>query len=311
LPGWATTSCSSYTQPGHRRGINAGEAPFGEPGLAAVIDVNVAAGRLRATTSYVQATNHSGLHILCVGTPQRPDSAGGGPPRSAAAFDALLHHTRRTTVILGKSSVPMGTAEEPGPPSTRPPAGTLVEVAWSPDFLRESSSLDDTARPTHHPRPTCRRRPSPNGAAVAVGTAAGRRRAADRHQHRQRRADQIRGQHLSATKTSFINMIATIASARRGHHRHHQDARPGPADRAGRAATGHRMARAAVSRETSAPELTRSRARTRAPGTSARRSRRPQPRRRAQVIRLAQTTAVGTARAAHRRVWLRVQAGLR
>src|SRR5882757_400766 len=100
------------TNPATVEAINAGEAPFGEPGLAAAIDVNVAAGRLRATTSYIQATNHSGLHILCVGTPQRPDSPAADLRDLRAAFDALLHHTRRTTVILGKSSVPMGTAED-------------------------------------------------------------------------------------------------------------------------------------------------------------------------------------------------------
>lgn len=134
------------TNPATAEAINAGDAPFGEPGLAAAISAEVAAGRLRATSSYAEATNHAGVHILCIGTPQRPDSPAADLRDLQAAFDALLHHTRRTTVILGKSSVPMGTAETLAR-RAQTTCRHLVEVAWSPDFLRESTSLVDTARP--------------------------------------------------------------------------------------------------------------------------------------------------------------------
>lgn len=132
----------------HRIAVAAGGAtPFYEPGLEPLLRKNLEAGRLWFTTRYSEAARFANVHFLCVGTPQSPDGSA-DLTQIYAAVDALAPHLTRPCVIAGKSTVPVGTGHAL---TTRiadlAPAGTRVEVAWNPEFLREGSAVDDSLLP--------------------------------------------------------------------------------------------------------------------------------------------------------------------
>ena len=124
-----------------------GETPFFEPGLEPLLRKNVDAGRLRFTTSFAEAGEFGDVHFACVGTPQGDDGSADLSYLHAAA-DALAPHLRRPCLIVGKSTVPVGTARE----LLRrirgaAPAGSGVDLAWNPEFLREGHAVADSLAP--------------------------------------------------------------------------------------------------------------------------------------------------------------------
>jgi len=122
--------------------------PFFEPGLAALLDRHVRSGRARFTTSLAQAAAFGDVHLVCVGTPQRRDGLGADVSQVRAAVDGLAPHLRRPCLVVGKSTVPVGTAAWMADRLAElAPAGSEVELAWSPEFLREGHAVDDTLRP--------------------------------------------------------------------------------------------------------------------------------------------------------------------
>jgi UDPglucose 6-dehydrogenase len=124
-----------------------GEAPFYEPGLELLLRKNIEAGRLRFTTSYAEAAAFADLHFLCVGTPQGPDGSADLQYVYAAA-DALAAHLTRPGLVVGKSTVPVGTASGLAQRiAERAPAGAGAELAWNPEFLREGFAVQDTLSP--------------------------------------------------------------------------------------------------------------------------------------------------------------------
>jgi UDPglucose 6-dehydrogenase len=90
--------------------LQAGNVPFYEPGLAELIVKQVDAGRLRFTTSVVEAAEFGDVHFLCVGTPQKRGEFAADLRHVDAAVEALAPHLRRPCLIAGKSTVPVGTA---------------------------------------------------------------------------------------------------------------------------------------------------------------------------------------------------------
>jgi UDPglucose 6-dehydrogenase len=124
-----------------------GEAPFFEPGLEPLLRKNLEAGRLRFTTSYAEVGHFGEVHFLCVGTPQSAD-ASADLQYARAAVDALAPHLTRRCLVVGKSTVPVGTARLL---TTRlraqAPAGDEVELAWNPEFLREGTAVQDSLSP--------------------------------------------------------------------------------------------------------------------------------------------------------------------
>ncbi|MBL7493764.1 UDP-glucose/GDP-mannose dehydrogenase family protein [Frankia sp. AgB1.9] len=125
--------------------LAAGEVPFFEPGLDELLQANLAAGRLRFTSSFEEVARFGDVHFLCVGTPQLPGRQNADLSYLHAAVTALAPHLRRGSLVVGKSTVPVGTAaaladrlavEAPG-----------VELAWNPEFLREGFAVEDTLRP--------------------------------------------------------------------------------------------------------------------------------------------------------------------
>src|ERR1700752_3355514 len=134
--------------PGKVAKLAAGDVPFYEPGLRKMLTDNIAAGRLRFTTDYDLAAEFADVHFLGVGTPQKRGEYGADLSHVNAVIDTLAPRLTRPSVIVGKSTVPVGTAAELGArarAAVRP--GVDVEVAWNPEFLREGFGVQDTLRP--------------------------------------------------------------------------------------------------------------------------------------------------------------------
>ena len=128
--------------------LASGEVPFFEPGLPELLVKALESGRLRFTTSYAEAAEFGDVHFICVGTPQQAGSDAADLTYVDAAFTTLARHLRRRTLVVGKSTVPVGTAAR----LTRQvdelsPVGAQVELAWNPEFLREGFAVDDTMNP--------------------------------------------------------------------------------------------------------------------------------------------------------------------
>ena len=128
--------------------LTAGEVPFYEPGLEPLLRKNVESGRLRFSTSYTEAAEFGDVHFVCVGTPQREDSLAADMRFVDSVIDNLGPHLAKDAYIIGKSTVPVGTAERLAARlSEMTPAGSTVELAWNPEFLREGFAVEDTLTP--------------------------------------------------------------------------------------------------------------------------------------------------------------------
>lgn len=124
--------------------LNAGMVPFYEPGLEEVLARNVAAGRLRFTTVLADLAP-ADVHFVCVGTPQQAGAQRADLSQVDASFAALAGHVRPGALVVGKSTVPVGTAAR----LAEELAGSApqAEVAWNPEFLREGFAVEDTLHP--------------------------------------------------------------------------------------------------------------------------------------------------------------------
>lgn len=134
--------------PGKVAKLSSGEVPFYEPGLGEVLRRNIDAGRLHFTTSYSEAAEFADLHFLGVGTPQKKGEYAADLRHVHSVIDTLAPLLDRPAVIVGKSTVPVGTAADLGARARAlAPAGDAVEVAWNPEFLREGFAVEDTLHP--------------------------------------------------------------------------------------------------------------------------------------------------------------------
>jgi UDPglucose 6-dehydrogenase len=128
--------------------LQAGELPIYEPGLEDLLRRNLEAGRLRFTTSFEEAAEFGDVHFVCVGTPQKQGEYAADVSYLDAVVDALAPHLTRECLVVGKSTVPVGTAARLAERLTRlAPAGEQVELVWNPEFLREGFAVADTLRP--------------------------------------------------------------------------------------------------------------------------------------------------------------------
>jgi len=128
--------------------LQRGEVSLYEPGLTELVARHTAEGRLRFTTSHAEAAAFGDVHFLCVGTPQQPDSDAADLRYLDAAVDALAPRLTRPALVVGKSTVPVGTAERVAARlAGLAPAGAGVELAWNPEFLREGRAVEDTLKP--------------------------------------------------------------------------------------------------------------------------------------------------------------------
>ncbi len=122
--------------------LSRGEAPFFEPGLDDLLRGGIAEGRLSFSTDMADAAGAE-VHFLAVGTPQSSDGDAADLRFVRAAVEALLPHLRPGDVVAGKSTVPVGTAEEI---SVRI-VSTGATLVWNPEFLREGWAVHDTLTP--------------------------------------------------------------------------------------------------------------------------------------------------------------------
>ncbi|MFF1378034.1 UDP-glucose dehydrogenase family protein [Streptomyces sp. NPDC058308] len=128
--------------------LNSGKAPFHERDLDDLIAKHTASGRLKFTASYAEAAAFAELHFIGVGTPQQPGENTYDLSHLFSAVRQLAPRIKGPAVVAVKSTVPVGTA-----PRVRDllhefaPAGNATEVAWNPEFLRESCAIEDTLRP--------------------------------------------------------------------------------------------------------------------------------------------------------------------
>ncbi|MDL4814720.1 UDP-glucose dehydrogenase family protein [Actinomadura opuntiae] len=128
--------------------LAAGDLPFYEPGLEPVLRRGLDSGRLRFTTSYEEAAEFGDVHFLCVGTPQKPGEYAADLTYVDAAIGALAPLLHRPCLIVGKSTVPVGTAARLAETVARTaPVGGDAVLAWNPEFLREGFAVEDTLRP--------------------------------------------------------------------------------------------------------------------------------------------------------------------
>jgi UDPglucose 6-dehydrogenase len=125
-----------------------GQVPFHEPGLDEMLRRNLITGRLKFSTDYAEVAAFGDVHFICVGTPQKQGSLAADMRYVESAVLGLAPHLSRRSLVVGKSTVPVGTAEwvEQLLQQHVVP-GTEVEVAWNPEFLREGFAVEDTLRP--------------------------------------------------------------------------------------------------------------------------------------------------------------------
>ncbi|HKP43770.1 UDP-glucose/GDP-mannose dehydrogenase family protein [Mycobacterium sp.] len=128
--------------------LQSGVVPFFEPELENIVKDGLASGNLRFTGSYAEVADFADVHFLAVGTPQNKRNRGADLSYVDAAIDALCPHLSRSTLIVGKSTVPVGTAQRLAERARRiAPVGVEVELAWNPEFLREGFAVQDTLHP--------------------------------------------------------------------------------------------------------------------------------------------------------------------
>lgn len=128
--------------------LNSGDVPIFEPGLEGLVREGLAAGRLAFTTSYERVADFGDIHFLCVGTPQRRDGNGADLSQVDACIAALAPGLSRPCLVVGKSTVPVGTAAALAARLSRiAPVGEGAEVCWNPEFLREGHGVADTLKP--------------------------------------------------------------------------------------------------------------------------------------------------------------------
>ncbi|MEV5053625.1 UDP-glucose dehydrogenase family protein [Arthrobacter sp. LAR12-1-1.1] len=128
--------------------LSRGLTPFFEPGLQDLLRENIAAGRLKFSTSLEEAAGFGDVHFICVGTPQSPNSTAADMRFVDAVVQGLAPHLKKPCLLVGKSTVPVGTAARLSEMAARlAPSGTQVNVAWNPEFLREGFAVEDTLHP--------------------------------------------------------------------------------------------------------------------------------------------------------------------
>ncbi|MFC8193769.1 UDP-glucose dehydrogenase family protein, partial [Cellulomonas sp. NPDC057328] len=128
--------------------LQAGKVPFFEPGLPELLEKNLATGRLRFTTDVASAVSQGDVHFVCVGTPQQRTSHAADLRFVEAATTAIARHLTKDAVIVGKSTVPVGTAARLRTlVAKEAPAGVEAELVWNPEFLREGKAVADTLHP--------------------------------------------------------------------------------------------------------------------------------------------------------------------
>jgi UDPglucose 6-dehydrogenase len=124
--------------------LSEGRTPFFEPGLPEVLTSALSSGRLRFSTDIAEAAGAE-VHFVAVGTPQKKGSNAADLTYVDAAVEALLPFLSAGDLVVGKSTVPVGTAARLA--TLIEDAGSGATLAWNPEFLREGFAVQDTISP--------------------------------------------------------------------------------------------------------------------------------------------------------------------
>lgn len=124
--------------------LAAGKTPFYEPGLPEILASSLASGRLTFTTD-ISLVRGCQVHFIAVGTPQAAGSNAADMRFVDAAVTALIPHLSEGDLVVGKSTVPVGTAARLR--GMIAASGSKAELAWNPEFLREGHAVKDTISP--------------------------------------------------------------------------------------------------------------------------------------------------------------------
>lgn len=124
--------------------LRQGKVPFFEPGLEELLKTEVDSGRLTFTTDFSELADCD-VHFICVGTPQKKDSLAADLTYVDASVAAVAPHAKAGSLIVGKSTVPVGTANRLA--TMLQELNPSVELAWNPEFLREGFAVEDTLHP--------------------------------------------------------------------------------------------------------------------------------------------------------------------
>lgn len=128
--------------------LSRGELPFHEPGLPELLLKHISTGRLRFTTSYEEIGAWADVHFIGVGTPQKSGEHAADMTYVDAATLSLAQHITKDSVIVGKSTVPVGTARRLKSLIAESKQQNIsIGFAWNPEFLREGFAVEDTLRP--------------------------------------------------------------------------------------------------------------------------------------------------------------------
>lgn len=127
--------------------LERGEMPIYEPGLESLVERNVSAGRLTFTTDLESAVQGAEAVFIAVGTPSRRGDGHADLSYVFQAAEGIARHVNGYTVLVTKSTVPVGTGREvlKRIRNVRPDAE--IEIASNPEFLREGSAIEDFMRP--------------------------------------------------------------------------------------------------------------------------------------------------------------------
>jgi UDPglucose 6-dehydrogenase len=192
--------------------LSNGELPFYEPGLDTLLASEIKTGRLRFTTDF-SAVADADIHFICVGTPQSKDGLAADLTYVMASVAAIAPHLKEGSLVVGKSTVPVGTAQLLRDQLAL--SAPQADLAWNPEFLREGFAVEDTLTPNR----------------LVVGVANDRAEAILKEVYKPItdlgtpwiRADlptaelvKVAANSFLATKISFINAMAEICEAAGG-----------------------------------------------------------------------------------------------
>jgi UDPglucose 6-dehydrogenase len=124
--------------------LTSGRVPFYEPGLEDLLQKEIASGRLTFTTDF-NAIADVDVHFICVGTPQKADSLAADLKYVDSALDAVAAICKPGALVVGKSTVPVGTAARLRDRLLK--INPKADLAWNPEFLREGFAVEDTLHP--------------------------------------------------------------------------------------------------------------------------------------------------------------------
>ncbi|MBQ3648116.1 MAG: UDP-glucose/GDP-mannose dehydrogenase family protein [Spirochaetia bacterium] len=143
--GWDVTCIDKSTE--RIEALKQGKIPIYEPGLDDLVLRNVKAGRLNFSLEYAPYVEDSDAVFIAVGTPSRRGDGHADLTYVYAAAEEIASHLSGYTVVVDKSTVPVGTAREVAAIIHKSNPSADFDIASNPEFLREGSAINDFMRP--------------------------------------------------------------------------------------------------------------------------------------------------------------------